>query len=349
MSEEEMNSPSRREFLFGAGRLGLGTLGLGSLGLAALAAACSSNSPQAVTPTSAGSSGASPTPSAQPGSIAEIQQTAAVHLSMLSGADEEAPFTPGKQLLSFALAAPGASFITGQSPQVFIAKNRYKKALGPFKTAWYPFTGYEKTHDHSPATPLIAGGVYSVELDVPSTGNWGVAAVLTAEEKHGVGESAFPVAAHAANEVGTEAVRVATPVGTTQAKLKQICTREPPCHLHASSLTSALTNGKPTVVVFSTPLLCQSKFCGPVTDEVILVAEKYGDKVNCLHVEEFLPGPKLQPPPPTAANRSPAFKAWRLLSEPWVFVVNRKGVISARLGPGPTVAPQIEQELKKVL
>jgi hypothetical protein len=32
-----------------------------------------------------------------------------------------------------------------------------------------------------------------------------------------------------------------------------------------------------------------------------------------------------------------------------VFVINRKGVISARLGPGPVVAPQIEQELKKVL
>jgi len=346
--EEETNAPTRREFLLGAGRMGLGTLGLGSLGLAALAAACSSNSPS-VTPTSGASASASPTPFTEPGSIAEMQQTAAVHLSMLSGADEQAPFTPGKQVLSFALAAPGASFITGLSPQVYISKDRYKKALGPFKTSWYPFTGYEKTHDHSPETPLIAGGVYSVELDVPSTGNWGVAAVLTAEGKHGVGESAFPVAPHAANEVGSKAVSVATPVGTTEAKLKQICTREPPCRLHATSLASALENGMPPVVVFSTPLLCQSKFCGPVTDEVILVQQKYGSRAHVLHVEEFLPGPNIQPPPPTAANRSPGFKAWHLLSEPWVFVVNRKGIITARLGPGPTVAPQIEQELQKVL
>jgi len=323
-------------------------IGLGGLGLSALAAACTQDSSAGPNP-GASATASSPTPPAQPGSIAELEQTAAVHLSMLSGADEQAPFTPGKLVLSFALAAPGASFITGQSPQVYISKDRYKKALGPFSTSWYPFTGYTKTHDHSPESPLTAGGVYSVELDVPTTGNWGVAAVLTAEGKHGVGESAFPVAARADNEVGSKAVSVATPVGTSEAKLKQICTREPVCHLHTPSLADALHNGKPTVVVFSTPLLCQSQFCGPVTDEVILVSQKYGSKVNCLHVEEFLPGPQLQPPAPTAANRSPGFKAWHLLSEPWVFVIDRKGVIHARLGPGPTVAPQIEQELKKVL
>ena len=343
--DDPADTRSRREFLLGAGRIGLGSLGLGSLGLAALAAACTSDSSPG--PSSPGT--ASPTPSAEPGSMAEMQQTAAVHLSMLSGADSEAPFTPGKVLLSFALAAPGASFITNLSPKVYIAKDRYKTALGPFTTSWYPFTGYDKTHDHSPETPLTAGGVYSVELDIPSPGNWGVAAVLTAEGKHGVGESAVPVAAHADNEVGSKAVSVPTPVGTTEAKLKQICTREPACHLHTPSLSEALKNGKPTVVVFSTPLLCQSQFCGPVTDEVILVQQKYGARANVLHVEEFLPGPNLQPPAPTAPNRSPAFKAWHLLSEPWVFVVDRKGVIRSRLGPGPTVAPQIEQQLLKVL
>jgi len=348
--DDEQHLHSRRAFLLGAGRLGVGGLAVGSLGLSALAAACTQNSPAGSNPPASSSSGTpSPTPPAQPGSIAEMQQTAAVHLSMLSGADEQAPFTPGKLLLSFALAAPGASFITDESPQVYIAKDRYKKALGPFTTSWYPFTGYDKTHDHSPASPLIAGGVYSVELDVPSTGNWGMAAVLTAEGKHGVGESSFPVAAHADNEIGSKAISVATPVATSEAGLKQICTREPVCHMHTPSLATALKNGKPTVVVFSTPLLCQSQFCGPVTDEVILVQQKYGSRANVLHVEEFLPGPNIQPPAPTAPNRSPAFKAWHLLSEPWVFVIDRRGIIRARLGPGPTVAPEIEQELKKVL
>jgi len=119
--------------------------------------------------------------------------------------------------------------------------------------------------------------------------------------------------------------------------------------MHAVSLNAALRGGKPTVVVFPTPLLCESRLCGPVTDEQILVSERYGKKANFIHVEEFLPGPQLQPPAAEAQNRSAGFKAWHLLSEPWVFVIDRKGVISARLGPGPVVAPQIEQELRRVL
>jgi hypothetical protein len=119
--------------------------------------------------------------------------------------------------------------------------------------------------------------------------------------------------------------------------------------MHTVSLDAALGNGKPTVVTFSTPALCQSELCGPVTDEQILVSQKDRGKANFIHVEEFLRGPDLQYPAATGPNRSPGFKAWHLLSEPWVFVIDRKGVISARLGPGPVVAPQIEEELNKVL
>jgi hypothetical protein len=119
--------------------------------------------------------------------------------------------------------------------------------------------------------------------------------------------------------------------------------------MHTISLDQALANGKPTVVGFSTPLLCQSRLCGPVNDEQILVSEKYGKQANFIHVEEWLPGPDLKPPNPIPANQSPGFKAWQLLSEPWSFVIDRKGMITAALGPGPIVAPQIEDELKRVL
>jgi len=45
------------------------------------------------------------------------------------------------------------------------------------------------------------------------------------------------------------------------------------------------------VVNFGTPLLCESRLCGPVIDEQILVFQKYGPgQANFIHVEEFLPG-----------------------------------------------------------
>lgn len=82
----------------------------------------------------------------------------------------------------------------------------------------------------------------------------------------------------------------------------------------------------------------------------LLVFEKYGPaKANFIHVEEFLPGKDLQPPPATAENLSPAFKAWGFQNEPWVIVVDRTGIIQGRLGPGVTAAPLIEAALEPLL
>jgi hypothetical protein len=65
-------------------------------------------------------------------------------------------------------------------------------------------------------------------------------------------------------------------------------------------------------------------------------------------VEEFLPGKDLQPPPATLENVSPAFKAWGFQDEPWVIVIDGRGMIRGRLGPGATVAPEIEQTLRSL-
>jgi hypothetical protein len=321
---------SRRDFL----------VALGALGLGAAAVACTSSSPPGASqPTG---------PSAQPGSIIALVD-GNEQLSLFSGGGEaDAPLLPGKQLFGFALTTQQSSLVSGGSPQVYIATDQTSKAAGPFAATWYPFTGYEATHDHSPRSP-IAQGLYSVELDFPKAGNWYVAAVAQGSSGTSVGVGAVAVAPTAANAPGSKATSVRTPVATSGTALQQICTREPACHMHAVSLDAALGNGKPTVVTFSTPALCQSQLCGPVTDEQILVSRQYGKKANFIHVEEFLRGPDLQSPAATAPNRSPGFKAWHLLSEPWVFVIDRKGVISSRLGPGPVVAPQIEQDLKKVL
>jgi hypothetical protein len=150
--------------------------------------------------------------------------------------------------------------------------------------------------------------------------------------------------------LGSKAVSVASPVATTTHGLKEICTRTPPDQMHYISLDEALRNGKPTVVSFATPLLCESQMCGPVVDEQILVFEKYGkQRANFIHVEEFLPGPDLKPPPATTDNLSPAFKAWGFTNEPWVIVIDAKGVIRGRLGPGSAAAGQIEAALQPLL
>jgi hypothetical protein len=72
-------------------------------------------------------------------------------------------------------------------------------------------------------------------------------------------------------------------------------------------------------------------------------------KANFIHVEDFLRGRDLKPPPATAQHLSPAFKAWGFQDEPWVIVIDGQGVSRGRLGPGVTAAPLIEAALRPIL
>jgi hypothetical protein len=303
------------------------------LGLALLAAACSSSKPKPVIPTAPA-----------PGSILELIQGA----SQISLIQAQSELTTGKNLFSFGLGTQSGQLIEGGSPQVWVAPDTRSKALGPFPATFHRFTADQQFKDNAPKSPLT--GFYVANVDLSTAGNWDVAAIATVGSQKLVGTGLMKVVTDpAAPAVGSKAISVKTPVATTAAGLKQIDTRDPPSTMHYVSLDQALKNGKPTVVVFSTPLLCTSRMCGPVTDEVYAVFFKMGKQTaNFIHVEEFLPGPSLQPPAPTEANQSPGFKAWHLLTEPWTFVIDRHGVIRARF-EGPVVASEIEAALKPLL
>jgi hypothetical protein len=283
--------------------------------------------------------------SAAPGSIDALTEGAG-QLSMLG---PTTPVNPGSQPFAFFLLA-GQSVLTGAQPSVWFAKDPAGKAAGPIKSSWYPLHGYDATHDTSPRSPL-AIGVYVADVDLTSTGIWTIAAAVTMNGSSLAGTSAVPVTTDLLPAaVGSEARPTRTPVATTKHGLEEICTRRPSDAMHYISLDDAIRNDKPTVVSFATPLLCESQTCGPVVDEQILVFERYGARrANFIHVEEFLPGRDLQPPPATAQNLSPGFKAWGFQDEPWVIVIDRKGIIRSRLGPGATAAPQIDDALRPLL
>lgn len=267
--------------------------------------------------------------------------TGAVHLSMIAAQDR---LTSGTFLFTFGLTTDQGGLLTGGSPNVFIAKDRRSPARGPFRAGFYQFT--PNPDDKSPRSPLT--GFYAARIDVPSNGRWIVAAVAMLGSKRNVAteliDAVNPDSVPA--PVGSRAISVATPVATTLAKLKEICTRIPPDPLHYISLDKALTNGKPTVVTFATPLLCQSMLCGPVVDEQLLVFQRYGPmRANFIHVEEFPPGPDHKPNP----NVLPSYwLKWGFTTEPWTIVIDRHGIIRARF-EGPVTAGLIDRALKPLL
>jgi hypothetical protein len=269
----------------------------------------------------------------------------AVQLSVLSGGS---PVRPGQAYFGFALITTQGGVITGGSPQVWLAKDVGSKPLGPFGATWYPFTPASEFDDTSPRSDLP--GTYAADIQVPAAGNWIVAVTAQAEAKPAAGTARLTATNDAIPaEIGTKALSVETPVARSDAQAREICTRTPPDPLHYISLDKALTNGKPTVVTFATPLLCESMLCGPVVDEVLKSFQTVGkDKANFIHVEEFLPGPDLKAPPPTLDNVAPAFEAWGFSTEPWTIVIDKEGIIRHRF-EGPVTAPQIEAALQPLL
>lgn len=101
---------------------------------------------------------------------------------------------------------------------------------------------------------------------------------------------------------------------------------DPDPALHELSLDEAMANGRPTVVAFATPAFCRTAACGPTIQVVEDVMDEYPE-VNWLHVEIYA---DLEAAARGSLDPVPAVEAWGLPSEPWVFVMDGDGIVTAR-------------------
>jgi hypothetical protein len=81
---------------------------------------------------------------------------------------------------------------------------------------------------------------------------------------------------------------------------------------------------RPAVLLFSTPQFCVSRVCGPVTDVTVALQHEFGNRIAFIHEEVYVDN---QP----SRGLRPQLKAFHLRTEPWLFAINRHGVIVARL------------------
>ena len=96
--------------------------------------------------------------------------------------------------------------------------------------------------------------------------------------------------------------------------------------LHDTTVAEALEAGRPTVVAVTTPVFCVSRFCGPITDEVAVLQETYGDRAEFVHIEVWRDF--------EAGELNEAAAEWIQTpeggNEPWIFLVGPDGTIQAR-------------------
>ncbi|MYB43242.1 MAG: hypothetical protein F4X76_13915 [Chloroflexi bacterium] len=103
---------------------------------------------------------------------------------------------------------------------------------------------------------------------------------------------------------------------------------EPVPAMNELTVPEAVATGGPVLVAIATPAYCQSRFCGPLMESVVVpLWEEFGDTVQFVHVEPY----ELE----TVRSSGrlvpvPLLEDWRLQTEPWVFIAGRGGVVTAK-------------------
>ncbi len=171
----------------------------------------------------------------------------------------------------------------------------------PYSTATGTFLSVPGTEvppelpDRPIAAPASRGrGVYAADVNFDRPGFWEVA-VRAEVERRGTltATGAFEVLAeHQLPAPGDRALMTDNLTNrSTDAPREAVDSRWrddeqlPDPVLHTATIADALRAGRPAVVVFSTPVYCVSRFCGPVTDMVEELARDYADRAEFIHIE----------------------------------------------------------------
>jgi hypothetical protein len=170
-----------------------------------------------------------------------------------------------------------------------------------------------------PNTPPV---VYVSNIDFPSNGEWRIAALVKedGELRGTLVSSALVGKVSGVPRVGEEAPLIHTPTpADVGGDLSKITTRIPPDTQNEVDYADVLGK-EPIVLLFATPQFCESRVCGPVVDVAEQVKETYGDKAAFVHMEIFNDNDP-------SKDVRPQVREFGLPSEPWVFVIDRNGVV----------------------
>ncbi len=187
-------------------------------------------------------------------------------------------------------------------------------------------------------------GVYVIETSFPVAGNWSATVSITG---HPDAELVFPVTATPQTPVIGEPGRpvrsptVADPMGTDPLCTRTVRGEAAPCPLHTRSLDELVGAGRPVAVLFGTPARCQSRYCGPVLDQLLSVWDRYSPRLELVHVEIYRDL--------TSYDLVPATRTWLgETGEPFLFVMDGSGVVQARLS-GAFATDEVTAAFDRVL
>jgi hypothetical protein len=195
------------------------------------------------------------------------------------------------------------------------------------------------THTHPDGTvethPAGDTAAYVSHVTFDAAGNWGVEVSGSTEE----GDDLDPVRLAFRVFETDPGIAIGSPLPPTRqtvladvADIHDIDSSVSPIpEQHNMTVAEAVANGKPTVVAFATPAYCQSQICGPTKDEFDALYNEYKDEANFIHIEPYDVKRMASGDCPSLEScLVPALIDFKLESEPWVFVADAQGVVSAK-------------------
>jgi hypothetical protein len=226
--------------------------------------------------------------------------------------------------LAFGLTTAGGAFIYAPTA-IYIARTPTAPAQGPFTAPADPMGVAPQYRSKQNSGPGGIEAIYQTEISVKQPGTYTTLSLTrTPTGLVGATGEVAVAASSLIPDVGQRAPDIATDTAATvHGDLALLTTRLPPEQMQSVSLNRVLGK-RPIALLFSTPQLCISRICGPVTDIAVQAQHQFGQRVTFIHEEVYVDN---QP----SKGLRPQLNAFHLETEPWLFAINRRGVIAARL------------------
>ena len=189
-------------------------------------------------------------------------------------------------------------------------------------------------------------GLYVAHLRLDTPGRW-LAAITV--QRPGGSPVSLPVpfqvlASSTVPAVGNPAPRSHNQTARDVPDISYIDSGNPPDDMHAISIADAIAQHRPTLVVFATPAFCSSATCGPQVHAVQMLEPAYRDRLTFIHVEIY----RDFKPDPSKRQLTQTVVEWHLETEPWVFLIDSRGVINAAF-EATTATDELKQAADQLL
>ena len=277
-------------------------------------------------------------PDAEDGELSEL--SVAIASFDLSAGEERrlmaGVFSPTRQLVAFGEVEFGLAYL-GEGEEADMEAELDQRVRASFLGV--PGLEPDGAADQPTLVDDTGSGVYAATVDLSRPGIYGLQVAAELDDGSVVtGQQAFTVSEDSeVPDVGDEAPAVDNltiqDVDNGDADAVMVDSRaqdgdidvlDP--RLHSTTVAEAVDAGRPVVVTIATPVYCQTRFCGPLTEVAADLADDYADRADFVHLEVWRNFEEQELNDAAAQWIQTEFGG----NEPWVFLVDADGRVAAR-------------------